>query len=104
MNCVKEIHRGLLTQGRGGKLSKNKMFIIFDSGEGEDKDLEIGADDILPVFIYCTANCSLAKPFTNLAYITNLLSKQSLETETKYWLTVFESALHFIATLEDIPS
>mmetsp|Transcript_13540 Transcript_13540/g.16810 ORF Transcript_13540/g.16810 Transcript_13540/m.16810 type:complete len:86 (-) Transcript_13540:831-1088(-) len=82
MDCVREIHSGLAL-------------------ENVEDEASVGADDFLPVLIYVTANSNLKSPFTTLTYMAKLASEAILESEVKYWLTTFESAIYFVSEVDD---
>ena len=58
----------------------------------------LGADDFLPVFVYVTACANLPHPQTTFQMIAHLSNRDRLEGMAKYFLTVFESALWFLAS------
>ena len=57
----------------------------------------LGADDFLPIFVYVTASANLSNPQTAFQMIAHLSNRDRLEGLAKYFLTVFESALWFLA-------
>ncbi|GBG24883.1 Ras and Rab interactor 2 [Hondaea fermentalgiana] len=60
----------------------------------------VGADDFVPIFIYVIACSNLRQPWTLHKFMSTLASDSLLSTEAKYWLTVLESGLFFLANAE----
>ena len=84
--CVKQIHVEAI-EARTGKRRSLKVFE------------PLGADDFLPLFIYCVASSHLRHPQTSMIMLWALASKEKMEGQMAYYVTVFESALYFIMNL-----
>ena len=86
LECVKTITRMLTDYAK--------------ASAGNNKTVVVGADDMLPVFIFVIANSAMRRPHTSLIHMQLLGSPKLLNTSAKYWLTAYESALYFISDLD----
>ena len=57
----------------------------------------LGADDFVPIFIYVVSKSGLKHPTLNKDIMWNLCHPELLRGEVGYFLTVYESAIEFIA-------
>jgi hypothetical protein len=58
----------------------------------------IGGDAFLDILVYVTVHASLRRPHQKLQYAWALCDPDELQSEGGYYLTVFESAVTFIAS------
>ncbi len=58
----------------------------------------LGADDFVPIFIYVVSKSNLKHPALNKDIMWNLCHPEILRGEIGYFLTVYESAIEFIAS------
>ena len=77
----------------GGETKEKKIKKIFKEPP------PLGADDFLPIFVYVVASSHLPHPQTTFQMIAHLANRDRLEGLAKYFLTVFESALWYLAHL-----
>ena len=67
------------------------------SSSGESGDIPVlGADDFLPIFIFCTVRAELEQPMYDKALMWSLCDGDMLAGEGGYYLTVFEAALEYV--------
>ncbi len=59
----------------------------------------LGADDFLPIHIYVVCNARIKRPLLLTATLWKLVSHNVLQGEGGYYLTVYESALAYIADM-----
>lgn len=59
-------------------------------------EVYIGADDLVPIFIYVFCQSDLAHPLRNRDIMWNLCHPDQLHGEGGYYLTVYESSIEFI--------
>ena len=76
------------------------MLTDFGKSSDSEKRVVVGADDMLPVFVFVIANSAMRHPHTSLIHMRRLGSPKLLNTSAKYWLTAYESALYFISDLD----
>ena len=72
----------------------------YEAMQGSPKNRDpdpLGADDFLPIFVYVIVQADLACPQTTFEIISRLANRDRLEGLFKYFLTVFESALWYLA-------
>ena len=60
----------------------------------------LGADDVVPILFYIMASSRLSRPCALHRLMSSIASDALLDAQAKYWLTVFESGLHFLASLD----
>lgn len=82
-----------------GSESEEKSSMSSDT-ESYTNPKALGADDLVPVFFYVLACSRLRQPCMMHKFMSSLASDSLLDTEAKYWLTVFESGLHFLGHAE----
>eukprot|EP00659_Diplonema_papillatum_P007716 gene7716-11850_t len=81
-----------------------RQICIVSSVDSQTKAAtDMSLDDILPIFLYCIARCKLEDPFVEAEYIS-VLSDGTTSDEHAYYLTVFFSALEYIATIDPLAS
>lgn len=67
-------------------------------GDGDLREPDpLGADDFLPIFVFIVTQSDLPNPQTIFQLISHLSNRDRLEGLSKYFLTVFESALWYLA-------
>lgn len=59
-------------------------------------DLVLGADDLVPIFIFVLCNSNLSHPLLNKEILWGLCDPDQLKSECGYYLTVYESAVAFL--------
>ena len=59
----------------------------------------MGADDFLPIHIFIVCNAGIKEPLLLTTMLWKLVSHTVLQGESGYYLTVFESALAYIADM-----
>ena len=77
--------------------NESKEMLKQIPGKMDKEPDPLGADDFLPIFVYVTARANLPHPQTTFQMIAHLANRDRLEGLAKYFLTVFESALWFLA-------
>lgn len=60
------------------------------------KDLALGADDLLPIFIYVLCQAELSHPIVNSDILWNVCHPDQLHGESGYYLTLYESAVEYL--------
>lgn len=60
-------------------------------------DVYIGADDLVPIFLYVFCHSNLKHPIRNRDLMWSLCHPDQLHGEGGYYLTVYESAIEFIS-------
>jgi len=65
-----------------------------------DGDSVLGADDFLPIFIYVFCRSELRHPFLNKDILWKLCHPDQLHGESGYYLTIYESAVEYIYSME----
>ena len=68
--------------------------------ELSDADMTLGADDFLPIFIYVLCQTNLNHPHLNKNILWNLCHPDQLRGESGYYLTMYESAIEFVLSVE----
>lgn len=66
-------------------------------------DAMLGADDFLPIFIFVVCQAHLLHPLWNKDLLWRLCHPDQLRGESGYYLTMYESAIEFIDTVEVSP-
>jgi len=68
-------------------------------------DYSLGADTLVPIFIFVTCQAALKRPILSRDLMWGLCHPDQLHGEAGYCLTVFESSLEFIseASFEELP-
>ena len=61
----------------------------------------LAGDELLPILIYISVRSDLVRPFTKCALAWDLCDPEQLQSESGYYLTVFESALSWIADYKE---
>jgi hypothetical protein len=74
-------------------------------GEGEgvvtsSAPVVLGADDLLPIFIFVLCRSGLQTPIRNKELLWNLCHPDQLHGESGYYLTLYESAVTFVQDVE----
>ena len=74
----------------------------WDSAASSDDEQgpRLGADDFLPIFIYCVVNSSLTKPFSLVALLNGVCAACKKVGEVGYYLATFEASVEAIAAME----
>lgn len=60
----------------------------------------VGADDFLPLFIWCVARSGVSRPATCESFIRSLMTPVDLRGELAYYCTTLESAIYYVCDLE----
>eukprot|EP00164_Ancoracysta_twista_P005893 GFYU01008109.1.p1 GENE.GFYU01008109.1~~GFYU01008109.1.p1 ORF type:complete len:534 (-),score=66.04 GFYU01008109.1:71-1672(-) len=68
--------------------------------DAQRKQHFLSADDFLPIHIYVVACASIQHPLLTLEYLWALSDPLVLNGEGGYYLTVFQSAVHFLKDME----
>lgn len=69
-----------------------------EQGSGyQESDAALGADDFLPIFIFVVCRAGLTHPSLSRDMLWQLCHPDQLHGESGYYLTVYESALEYIA-------
>lgn len=63
-------------------------------------DVAIGADDFLPIFLYVLCHSSINTPLLTKELLWGLCHPDQLYGESGYYLTVYESALEYIQSID----
>mgnify|MGYP005995817445 CR=1 FL=1 len=66
----------------------------------KESDAALGADDFLPIFIFVVCRAGLTHPSLSKDMLWQLCHPDQLHGESGYYLTVYESALEYIACEE----
>lgn len=61
----------------------------------------LGADDLVPIFIFVLCRAGLQTPLRNQELLWALCHPEQLHGEAGYYLTVYESAVAYVEALED---
>jgi len=77
-----------------------KQHILPKLAEKGKKDVVLAADDMLPIFIYVICQTELKHPLLNRDLLWGICHPDLLHGECGYYLTVYESALHYITEQE----
>jgi hypothetical protein len=64
--------------------------------ENPNKEVTLGADDFLPIFMFVLCQSDLRTPLLNKELLWGLCHPDQLYGESGYYLTVYESALEYI--------
>ena len=73
------------------------MPTLITKGKG---DTVLGADDLLPIFIYVLCQSGLRTPLLNKELLWRLCHPDQLHGESGYYLTVYESAVEFVLNMD----
>ena len=99
----------ILTSGVGqSTLPCNKLQAIVSSGkeigkltkEVSSNNEPVGADDFLPIFIYCVVQAEIERPCALSVLLRSLCEETLLLGEIGYYLSSFEAALAFIHEID----
>ena len=63
---------------------------------GFKDDIYIGADDLVPIFLYVFCQSNLSNPLRSKDLMWALCHPDQLRGESGYYLTIFESAIEFV--------
>lgn len=80
-------------------VAAKNIFAEYATVKGEEADA-IGADDLVPIFIYILAQTNLEDILGTKELLWNLCHPSLLHGESGYYLTVFESAASFLEEYE----
>lgn len=80
--------------------SSAKAVYIEHSRNEEAGGKLLGADDFVPIHIFCVVRAALRRPLLCCHLMWNLCDPDKLQGEAGYYLTVFESALMYILETE----
>ena len=61
------------------------------------RDVSIGADDLVPIFLFVFCQSRVRHPMRHKEMMWSLCHPDQLQGEAGYYLTVFESAIEFVA-------
>ncbi len=92
LKCVEFVHQGLVIA--------HARPMRAPGGHSVDDVKALGADDIVPILFYIMASSRLSRPCAVHRLVSCIASDALLDAQAKYWLTVFESGLHFLASLD----
>jgi len=96
-SVVKILHEGV---GRS-TLPCNKLNAIVDAGkEIQSGHSSLGADDFLPVFIYCIVNADIDRPCALCALLKHLCNDLQQIGEVGYYLSSFEATIMYIHEMD----
>ena len=59
------------------------------------KDAVLGADDLVPIFLYVLSRSRLVNPLTDKDLLWGLCHPDQLYGESGYYLTIYESAVAY---------
>lgn len=76
--------------------SEYKLVVLPTSQSSKSSDTFLGADDLVPIFIYVMSKSELRNPIMLKEQMWALCHPQQLIGESGYYLTVLESAIEFI--------
>lgn len=71
-----------------------KPAIVKQKGDGTD--VSLGADDLLPIFIYVLSQAELQNPIVNIDLLWTICHPDQLHGEAGYYLTLYESAVEYV--------
>jgi hypothetical protein len=60
----------------------------------------LGADDFLPIFIYCIVNSNIERPCALCALLKHLCDDRQQIGETGYYLSSFEATIMYIHDMD----
>lgn len=88
----------LLTLARTAKAiyAEFKVVVLPKLLERGQLDVHLGADALVPIFLYVMSRSDLQQPLLNNERMWALSHPGQLSRETGYYLTVYESCLDFI--------
>jgi len=69
-------------------------------GSSGKKSIPLGADDFLPIFIYCVINANIDRPCALCALLRNLCDETQQIGEVGYYLSTFEATIVYIHELD----
>jgi hypothetical protein len=76
----------------------------FTDGTSDQKQKSLGADDMLPIFIYCIVMSNI--PFTNMQSLVHELDfvcdTQSRYSEVGYFVTTFQASIQHILHMDEV--
>lgn len=90
-------------------LPSSKLAVLLNTKDeifreaSEAGELNMNADDFLPVMTYVIVKSNLRHPWASALYLRRLLGDDFVSGEGAYYLTTFEIALNHIMSME-IPS
>ncbi len=98
----------ILTRGVGqSTLPCNKLCAVVDAGKEvarlskiESDGDPLGADDFLPIFIYCVVRAEIERPCALAILLRNLCDENQLLGEIGYYLSSFEAAIAYVHDLD----
>ena len=72
----------------------------FFDGQVVPETKALGADDFLPIFIYCFVQAKIERPSALCELLSLMCPKSKMNGETGYYLASFQSALTYIHQLD----
>ena len=91
VDAAKEIYR-LHEEERQTNLSQQEV----GSGSLEESMEKLGADDFLPIFVFCIIMTDLERPCALCALLEELCDKRAKISEVGYYLSSFQAAVTYI--------
>lgn len=73
-----------------------KHAVLPRLGEGKVGNVFLGADDLVPIFLYVFSKSNLRHPVRNRDLMWALCHPDQLHGEGGYYLTIYESAIDFV--------
>ena len=88
----------LLTLTRAVKAIYSEFkHIVLPRLQAKGKDnIYIGADDLVPIFMYVFVNSKLKRPILNRELMWSMCHPDQLHGEAGYYLTVYESSIEYV--------
>jgi hypothetical protein len=105
LNAINRAARAIYTEYRTQvvPLQQHKA-LLSGSIDSFDSDAVLGADDFLPIFIFVFCRSQLQHPMPNTDLLWKMCHPDQLHGESGYYLTIYESAVEYVLSLENIVS
>jgi hypothetical protein len=75
--------------------------VVADYYRHSEKQILLGADDLLPIFCFCLVYSNLPCAFSELAYMNDFILEEDINGEMGYILATLHTSLHVVTHFDE---